>query len=237
MSSICAKLDAIGIARSPYRQRFGIPRQPGLVREAVGSIEMLPPFDRLEMFDGLLDFSHIWVSFVFHVVAEKGWRGRVRPPRLGGNASCGVFASRSPFRPNHLGLSAVELLDIDASSGVCLRVRGLDMVDGTPVVDIKPYLPYADVIPQAQGGYAVDAPEARLEVVFSQAARATMVRLDVPASLPDLVRAALALDPRPAYRHDDDGQRIHGLQLDNFDFRFRVYRGVAEVVEIVARSV
>jgi len=227
-------LDVIGIVRSPYRQRFGIPRQPGLVAAAEGWIEMLSPYNRADMFDGLSEFSHIWVTFVFHVVMQQGWRARVRPPRLGGNATRGVFASRSPFRPNHLGLSVLELADIDFSCGARLRVRGLDILDNTPVVDIKPYLPYAEVLPRARGGYAHQAPGHRLGVEFSSAALAAIETLQIDHALLTLIRDSLALDPRPAYRATGDEKRVYGLRMDDFDIRFRVRHRMVEVVEIVA---
>ncbi len=227
-------LTVIGTVRSPYRQRFGIPRQPGLAPSAEGWIEMLPSFDRPEMFDGLSDFSHIWVTFLFHAVIDQGWRPRVRPPRLGGNTTRGVFASRSPFRPNHLGLSVLELLDVDLSHGARLRVRGLDIVDDTPVFDIKPYLPYADSLPAARGGYADQAPARRLDVKFSPAALDAVGKLQIDDALLTLIAASLALDPRPAYRATRDEERVYGLQLIDFDVRFRVRNDTAEVVQIVA---
>ena len=195
---------------------------------------MVPPFDRADMFDGLTEFSHIWVTFVFHAVRQQGWRVRVRPPRLGGNVTRGVFASRSPFRPNHLGLSVLELADVDLSRGARLRVCGLDILDDTPVVDIKPYLPYAEALPVARGGYAHQAPEHRLNVEFSSAALAAIGELRIDEAHLTLIRDSLALDPRPAYRATGDQERVYGLRLVDFDIRFRVRHSIAEIVAIVA---
>ena len=219
----------IGRVRSPYRQKFGIPRQSGLVPEAEGWVDMLPPFDRPELFSGLEGFSHIWVVFIFHGVRRQGWRTRVRPPRLGGNVTRGVFASRSPFRPNHIGLSALELLEVHTTGSVALRVRGLDLLDGTPVLDIKPYLPYADSLSHASGGYAQQAPTQRLRVDFSPQATAAIAQQQDPAGLASLIQATLALDPRPAYRRVNADDGVFGLMLADFDVRFRVCDGLAEV--------
>ncbi len=224
--------EAIAIVRSPYREKFAIPRQPGLV-DVLSTVELLPPYNRAEAVRGLASFSHIWLSFVFHGVVREGWKPTVRPPRLGGNERVGVFASRATHRPNPLGLSAVELVAVECdSAGVRLQVRGADLLDGTPVVDIKPYLPYADSLPEAQGGYAPQAPDTRLAVVFSELAAATLVQQQhsYPA-LASLIEQLLALDPRPAY-HSDDPQRGYGLALYDFNLRFVVADGVATVVAI-----
>ena len=194
---------------------------------------MHPPYDQPDMYAGLSDFSHIWVTFVFHDVVKRGWRARVRPPRLGGNLTCGVFASRSPFRPNHLGLSVLKLQGIDLSRGTRLRVSGLDILDGTPVVDIKPYLPYAEALADARGGYANQAPGRPLSVAFTPASLANVRNLQIEDALLTMIRATLALDPRPAYRATRNEPRVYGLRVDRFDVRFRVNRGIAEIVEIV----
>jgi tRNA-Thr(GGU) m(6)t(6)A37 methyltransferase TsaA len=226
-------IDVVGIAHSPFRQKFGIPRQPRLVPEAVGHIELLPPYDDPAMLDGIRGFSHLWLSFVFHHCVDKGWRKRVRPPRLGGNEWRGVFASRSPFRPNHLGLSAVELLGVEEGSPLRLRVGGMDLLDGTPIVDIKPYVPYADAVAQASGGFAATPPDARLEVVFAPvAAEALAGRGELQA----LIRAVLELDPRPAYRAGEDAGE-YGMLLGDVDVRFRIADGVARVTALQEPSV
>ena len=226
-------IDVIGEIRSPFRQKFGIPRQPGLVRAAKGWVELRPPYDRPALCDGLEGFSHIWLTFVFHAAIRSGWRPRVRPPRLGGNRACGVFATRSPFRPNHLGLSVVELLRVETRGGVRLEVAGLDLLDGTPVVDIRPYLPYADAIPGAHGGFADQAPAARLQVRFTPRVREQLRSHPDGEGLAELIRDTLALDPRPAYHERGQTPRVYGLRLDDLDVRFRVADGVADVLELV----
>jgi tRNA-Thr(GGU) m(6)t(6)A37 methyltransferase TsaA len=222
----------IGIVHSPYREKFAIPRQPGQV-DVISRVELLPPYNRAEAVRGLEAFSHIWLSFVFHGVRQQEWKPTVRPPRLGGNQRVGVFASRSTHRPNPIGLSAVELLEIQCNDGgVQLLVRGADLLDGTPILDIKPYLTYADSIPDARSGYAPEAPEGRLRVDFStQALDFVTENDDSYPELRPLLEQLLALDPRPAY-HQDEAGRIYGLALYDLNIRFRVGQGVAEVLTI-----
>lgn len=218
---------------SPYREKFGIPRQPGLVAAAHGYLEMLPGFDRAEAFEGIEGFSHLWVIFGFHQCDGK-WRLRVRPPRLGGNREVGVFASRAPYRPNGLGLSVLRYEGIELGEGVRIAVSGLDLQHGTPVYDIKPYVPYADSLPDAFGGFADEAPLARLEVVFSTPARAVLDGLEDSAGFADLIVQTLALDPRPAYRQGGSEDRLYGMRLQDFDVRWRVRDGQAVVEQISA---
>ncbi|MFU8837821.1 MAG: tRNA (N6-threonylcarbamoyladenosine(37)-N6)-methyltransferase TrmO [Thiohalomonadaceae bacterium] len=228
------QFQAIGIVHSPYREKFGIPRQPGLV-DILATVELLPPYNRPEAARGLEAFSHIWLSFVFHGVAREAWKSMVRPPRLGGNERVGVFASRSTHRPNPLGLSVVELLAIEADAqGVRLQVRGADLLDGTPILDIKPYLPYADSLPEARGGYAPDAPAARLRVVFAPQAEQELGKWQ--GSYPELrgvLEQLLSLDPRPAFHRDDAG-RVYGLSVYEINVRFTVQEERVEVIGIDA---
>jgi tRNA-Thr(GGU) m(6)t(6)A37 methyltransferase TsaA len=228
---------AIGIVHSPYREKFGIPRQPGLV-QAEATLTLLPPYNRAEAVRGLDGFSHIWLTFVFHGVKQQGWRPTVRPPRLGGNQRVGVFASRSTHRPNPIGLSVVELLGIDHGvEGVVLRLKGADLLDGTPVLDIKPYIPYADCIAEARSGFAPAPPAARLEVVFSPAARRECnVYAGEYRGIEQLIRDVLAQDPRPAYKAQDDGKREYGVALYDLNVRFRIDGGCAEVIAIGPRE-
>lgn len=157
----------IGIIRSPYKEKFAIPRQPGLIEDGGGELQLLPPYNQAESVRGLEAFSHIWVLFIFHQTMEGGWRPTVRPPRLGGNARTGVFATRSTFRPNPVGMSLVELKGIRVKGdAITLELGSLDLVDGTPVVDIKPYLPFAESHPQARAGFAQMAPDAAMPVLF-----------------------------------------------------------------------
>ena len=228
-------LEVIGHIRTPFRQKFGIPRQAGLVA-APGVIEMVSPWDRAEFFEGLEQVSHLWVTYLFHQNLQQGWRGRVRPPRLGGNQRLGVFATRSPFRPNHLGLSVVRLLKMESRGGreVKLQVSGVDMLDGSPVLDIKPYLPYADAIMDAEVGFASDAPQARLNVAFAPSAERFLQTLDDGDELTRLIASLVALDPRPAYLAGRSREREHGMQIYGWNVRWRVDEGrqTAQITEI-----
>ncbi len=214
----------IGVVHSCYREKFGIPRQPGLVPVA-GSIELYPGYAREEAFRGLENFSHIWVIFVFHQAMRDDWKPTVRPPRLGGNERMGVFASRSMFRPNPIGLSVVELAGIEyTGTGVRLSIRGGDFLDGTPVLDIKPYLPYADALSGARGGYAQASPDAKLEIHFSPEAMAAIECYR--GTLPELeasIRAILQYDPRPAYKAGGKSMQTEfAMRLYDFDLKWRV---------------
>ncbi len=225
------RLEAIGHLRTPFPDKFGIPRQAGLV-DLPGTIEMVPPYDERAFFEGLEEVSHLWVTFLFHRNLEQGWRGRVRPPRLGGNRRLGVFATRSPFRPNHLGLSVVRLHGIDSRAGreVKLRISGVDMLDGTPVVDIKPYLPYADAVTGARGGFASAAPEPRLKVRFTPELETRLQAMPQGAELADAIRALVALDPRPAYLAGEDHGKEYGMALYRWNVRWRVEDATGEAV-------
>ncbi|HEB97171.1 MAG TPA: tRNA (N6-threonylcarbamoyladenosine(37)-N6)-methyltransferase TrmO [Sedimenticola thiotaurini] len=227
-------LETIGIIHSPFKEKFGIPRQPGLVPEAVATLELLPPYDRPEAVAGLDGYSHVWIQFLFHRTMREQWQPTVRPPRLGGNRRVGVFASRSPFRPNPLGLSVMELRGVHCDRGVELELGGVDLLDGTPVVDIKPYVPYVDSIPDARGGFAPAAPERRLPVRFTpQAERQLRQRAD-GERVRELIRGLLEIDPRPAYRGEEEGERVFGMRLHDFDLRWRVMQGRVEVLELAA---
>lgn len=224
----------IARVRSPYREKFGVPRQPGLVTAAHGYLEMLPGYDMPEAFEGLEGFSHLWVIFGFDR-CRGHWKPRVRPPRLGGNDELGVFATRSPFRPNNLGLSVLALHGVEHhGEGLRLAVSGLDLVDGTPVYDIKPYVPYADSLPQARGGFADAPPTAPLAVRFSDSAERQLLACDPGGALRRLIIQTLALDPRPAYRREDNADRVYGMHLDEYDVRWRLADGVALVIELAA---
>ncbi len=235
MPSAPPSLPPVGRVHSPFREKFGIPRQPGLVPAARGHIELLPPCDDPRAVEGLADFSHLWVIFQFHAVPPGRWQPQVRPPRLGGNRRVGVFASRSPFRPNPLGLSVLPLERLEAGAdGVRLHVRGLDLLHGTPVLDIKPYLPWADAVPDAAAGFAAPAPPPALQVRFSARAERDLARHQ-PACASDLralVTQILQQDPRPAYRRGQADDRPYGLRLYHFDLRWRVAGDTAEVLAL-----
>lgn len=230
------KLNQIGIIHSCFKEKFGIPRQPGLVREARAELELLPPYNRPEAVRGLEAFSHLWVIFVFHECMRDAWKPTVRPPRLGGNQRLGVFATRSTFRPNPVGMSVVELDRIDVENGVRLYLKGVDLLDGTPVLDIKPYLPYADAITDAHGGFADEAPSARLKVVFSDNALAACeARSSRHPGLQTLITQVLARDPRPAYAGEDAGERVYGMRLLDFDLKWRIAGDEVIVLDLTGR--
>ncbi|MGB1010693.1 MAG: tRNA (N6-threonylcarbamoyladenosine(37)-N6)-methyltransferase TrmO [Thiolinea sp.] len=229
-------MQPIGFVHSCYKEKFGIPRQPGLVDAAKGVLKLSTDYANADAVRGLEEFSHIWLVFMFHATAEKGWKPTVRPPRLGGNARLGVFATRSMFRPNPLGLSVVKLENIRMeASGVELYLGGVDLLDGTPVLDIKPYLPYADKLEDATGGFAVSAPVDCLPVIFSPealaqcVAKSSALQLDVQA----LITQTLTQDPRPSYRKGEAGERLYGVRLCDFDVRWLCRAGKIEVVELI----
>ncbi|MEQ5854257.1 tRNA (N6-threonylcarbamoyladenosine(37)-N6)-methyltransferase TrmO [Halomonas sp. EF61] len=213
-------LTPIGTIRSDFPDKFGVPRQPGLAEDARARLVLEGDFADPMAVRGLEGFSHLWLTFIFHL-SPPHWKAMVRPPRLGGNARIGVFASRSTHRPNRLGLSLVELIDIDTRDGVSLVLKSADLVDGTPVVDIKPYLPWAESRPDARTGFAPEAPTQH-PVVFSAEAEAVLSSSDNDGSLRRLIAQVLAQDPRPAYRSkDSDDDRQYGVSLRGFNVRFR----------------
>ncbi|MEZ4527515.1 MAG: tRNA (N6-threonylcarbamoyladenosine(37)-N6)-methyltransferase TrmO [Desulfobacterales bacterium] len=229
--------ETIGIIRSCFKEKFGIPRQPGLVSEAGAVLEIFPSYDREEAFRGLEDFSHIWIVFVFHASLDKNrekWRPAVRPPRLGGNTRIGVFATRSGFRPSPIGISAVRLEKISRDEGKTrLFLKGTDLLDGTPVLDIKPYLPYADSIPQAQAGFASDPPR-EIPVIFSDAALETCLRKEregIPG-FHALISQMLGTDPRPAYYSRNPKKNIFGTRIFDTDIRWKFENETITVLSI-----
>ncbi len=226
--------EPIGRIVSCFTQKFGIPRQPGLVPEARAVLEIAPAFRRVDAFRGLEAFSHIWIIFVFHSCNHKSWNATVRPPRLGGNQKVGVFATRSGFRPNPIGQSVVQLIGLEKAPQVLrLHLGGVDLLDSTPVLDVKPYIPYADSIPQAKAGYAQKAPDLKFAVQFTAEAGHTCRALEKKAypDLEQLIRGVLACDPRPAYYEEDDSRRF-GMRLWDLDVKFRVH-GENIVVEAI----
>lgn len=226
---------SIGTLHSPFREKFGIPRQPGLAPSALSRLVLHGDSAQAACVEGLDGFSHVWLLFVAHSSLQQGWQPQVRPPRLGGNAQVGVFASRSLFRPNPIGLSVVELVDIvDDEHGTALLLRGADMLDGTPVLDIKPYVPYTDALPQARSGFAPTAPVA-LPVAWHAQAAADALALALPASLCRLIEEVLAQDPRPAYRAAQTDEHEYGVWLENVNVRFRVQDHGVVVLAVSAR--
>jgi tRNA-Thr(GGU) m(6)t(6)A37 methyltransferase TsaA len=208
-------IEPIGILHSCFKEKFGIPRQAGLAKSATATLELLPPYNVEEALRGIEEFSHLWIVFAFHESITETFQPTVRPPRLGGNKRVGVFATRAPFRPNPIGLSVVELKKV---SGTTLELAGGDFLDGTPVLDIKPYIPYADSIPDAQGSFAHSAPEALNTVSFEPAADAVFQTLEKHQQM--LIKDVLSFNPRPAYQADDP-DRIFGTTLFDLEVKWK----------------
>lgn len=232
----------IGYVRSPFPDKFGVPRQPGLVSEAKGVLKIEKDPDLKTALRGLEEFSHLWIVFVFHEHGGKNWKPSIRPPRLGGSRKVGVLASRSPHRPNPIGLSAVTLdrIDLEAEGGPEIHVGGIDLLDGTPILDVKPYIPYADSIPSANAGWA-SAPIPRTPVTFSDVAEERIREFD-PEGLKKfraLIVEVLELDPRPAFQQrrfpvtnpEAWGSR-YGFELLGRDVRYEIRESGFRVLEI-----
>ena len=202
---------------SDFDQKFGIPRQSGLVEELESTIVFEPEFRNPDALRGLEGFSHLWIVWEFSKARREGWSPTVRPPRLGGNQRLGVFATRSPFRPNPIGLSCVKLVGVEQTEehGWVIRVAGADLLNGTPIYDIKPYLPYADCKPEAIGGFASAPKEATLTVHIPE----EFVE-KIPAEKLEAVRGVLAQDPRPSYQ--DDPERVYGMSFGGMEIKFKV---------------
>ena len=233
-------MQVIAHIRNAFPTKFGLPRQSGLVPELTSTIVFEPEFRVAEALRGIESYSHLWLIWEFHravrVSEKKGgeekrdevspWKPTVRPPRLGGNTRMGVFATRSPFRPNPLGLTVVKLLGVeDSPEGKVLVVSGADMMDGTPIYDIKPYLPYVDSVPDAVGGFTEEKAGYHLAVDFPGE---LLVR--IPENQRETLLGVLAQDPRPAYQHDEE--RIYGLPFGGVDVKFNVKDGTLTVVDI-----
>ncbi|OCG59838.1 tRNA-Thr(GGU) m(6)t(6)A37 methyltransferase TsaA [Gilliamella sp. Nev5-1] len=228
------QIKPIGIIRSPYSEKFSVPRQPNLVNAGQGDLYLLAPYNDPVSVKGLEQFSHLWLLFLFHHIAPEKWRLTVRPPRLGGNKTMGVFATRSPFRPNHIGLSAVELKDILVENKqVILKLGSLDLVDGTPIIDIKPYIPYCDSHSDAFAGYAQSTPKEKLTVTFSQKAQLILdlQKQDYP-QLTELITQVISQDPRPAYKQKKINEQTYGLTLYHFNIKWKISNQHALVEDI-----
>jgi tRNA-Thr(GGU) m(6)t(6)A37 methyltransferase TsaA len=223
-------IEPIGTVRSCFGAKFAVPRQPGLCPSAWGRLVFHPEYRSPEAVRGIEGFSHLWLVFGFHETAGQGWKPTVRPPRLGGNQRIGVFASRSTFRPNGLGLSLVRLegVDMTAPDSPVLLLGGLDLLDGTPVFDVKPYLPYAEAVPEAAGGFAGEA-IARLPVEVAPGAEENFRRL--PSRSRAVMMEALSLDPRPATR-SGDSERVFGASLCGCNVRFTIAEGICRILEV-----
>ena len=220
-------MDVIARMRSDFPTKFGIPRQSGLVSELRSTIVFEPEYRNADALRGLEDFSHLWIIWQFSEAVRAGWSPTVRPPRLGGNTRMGVFATRSPFRPNNLGLSSVKILGLEQTPdlGTVIHVAGADLMDGTPIFDIKPYIPYSDCHTDATGGFTDTAGEFLLNVNFPE---------NLLAILPEDKRQSavgvLSHDPRPSYQRKPD--RIYGLSFAGHDIRFKVIGDDLTVLEV-----
>lgn len=221
-------IQPIGIIHSPYGEKFAVPRQPSLVAQGKGVLQLLPPYNQPEAVRGLAQFSHLWLIFQFHHIPTREWHATVRPPRLGGNERIGVFASRATHRPNPLGLSKVALERIEIRDGeVYLHLGSLDLVDGTPVFDIKPYIAFADSEPNAHSGFAQEKPPTPLTVEFSQTVLQAVQHADHFAAFGihdplAFIREVIAQDPRPAYQQGKASNRIYGMQLAGYNVRWQM---------------
>ena len=220
-------MNVIARIHSDFATKFGVPRQSGLVEALESTIVFEPEYRNPEALRGLEGFSHLWLVWVFDQAVRKEWSPTVRPPRLGGNVRMGVFATRSPFRPNPIALSCVKLAGIEqtADRGTILRVRGADLMDGTPILDIKPYIPYADAHPEALGGFAAVPAGETLEVLIPP----DMLE-KIPPERREALRGVLAQDPRPHYQ--DDPERIYGFGFAGMEVRFSVEGSRLTVREI-----
>lgn len=221
-------MNIIAHIRTDFPTKFGIPRQSGLVEELTGEIIFEPEYRQPEAFRGIEEYSHLWLLWEFSEAKREHWSATVKPPRLGGKTRMGVFATRSPFRPNPIGLSCVRLVKVrrDEALGIVLVVAGVDLMDGTPIYDIKPYLPYADAHPEARGGFGDRVKDRALDVVFPD---------ELLARLPEEKRAGavafLRQDPRPAVHKDP--QRLYKIAYAGYDIHFTVREGTLEVSDVI----
>lgn len=222
-------MKVIARVRSDFATKFGVPRQSGLVDALESAVVFEPEFRSDDALRGLEGFSHLWLVWVFDQAIRDTWSPTVRPPRLGGNTRMGVFATRSPFRPNPIALSCVRLAGMESTPdrGTILRIRGADLMDGTPILDIKPYLPYADCRPEAVGGFAAAPAGEVLEVVIPPE-----LLEKVPQARREALRGVLAQDPRPHYHNDP--QRLYGFRFAGLEIKFSVNGSVLTVVDISA---
>ncbi|QIR14081.1 tRNA (N6-threonylcarbamoyladenosine(37)-N6)-methyltransferase TrmO [Shewanella aestuarii] len=234
-----SEINAVAICRTPYKQKFGIPRQPGLV-DVKGYVELVPELNNLDTVRGIEQYSHLWLLFCFHENLAQGWKTTVRPPRLGGNEKLGVFATRSTFRPNGIGQSVVKLHAVVQRKGkVCLEISGMDLLDGTPIIDIKPYIPFSDAIKDAQGGIAQFAPEL-MPVDYSDLAISQIQNYSQNSqyqSLQPLISSVLAQDPRPAYKKAKQDPKIYQVALYDLDIFWQVINNKINVIELKPTTV
>lgn len=227
-----AEIQAIAHMKSDFPTKFGIPRQSGLVEELRSTIIFEPDFRNPDALRGIDGYSHLWLIWQFSQAVRQDWSPTVRPPRLGGNTRMGVFATRSPFRPNSLGLSCVRLLSVEDTKefGTVLHVGGADLMDGTPIFDIKPYIPYGDAHPEAIGGFTDQAGDFLLNVSFPD-----MLLNQIPLDKRQALLGVLSHDPRPSYQRAPE--RIYGLSFAGYNIRFQVRDKVLSVLDIQAETI
>lgn len=227
----------IGIIKTPYKEKFSVPRQPGLADAATADLYLLPPYNQSNAVIGLEQFSHIWLLFVFDKINSSNTNKlMVRPPRLGGNQRIGVFASRSTFRPNPIGLSSVKLLAIETSNQqIILKLAGIDLVDRTPILDIKPYIPYSDSHSNACAGYAQQHPAIQLLVTFSEVAKQQLLQYQYThPTLETLIIQVIGQDPRPAYKRNQQDNKRYIIQLYHFTIRWVIEQNNAHILSIIS---
>lgn len=223
----------IGHIESPFKQKFAIPRQPGLAPAAKSLIVMQKDYSHPDLVRDIEQYSHLWLIFSFHQNLAQGWSALVRPPRLGGNKKTGVLATRSTFRPNGLGMSVVKLERvITKANAISLEVSGADLLDGTPIFDIKPYIPYSDSIDDATAGIAQHAPQQPMLVHFSEQALLLFKNHDIPTGFRELIEQVLAQDPRPAYKQNKRDDKEYAMQLHEFDIFWQVTDNTTQVTRI-----
>ncbi|NNG75441.1 tRNA (N6-threonylcarbamoyladenosine(37)-N6)-methyltransferase TrmO [Acinetobacter sp. ANC 4277] len=232
------KVPIIGYMNSPYREKFGIPRQPNLV-QVESYIEMLEPYNDLLAFEGINEFSHLWLIWQFHDNKNQQdnpkFRPQVRPPRLGGNKKIGVFATRSMYRPAPMGLSVVQLKEVKkVGKSVRVYVTGSDLLNGTPIIDIKPYIQYSDAVQDAESGYAQDEP-ARMPVIWTEMAEQQKLDLirhqKLDRRIVNELEQVLSLDPRPAYQND--AERVYGMLFADLNVKFKIDDHKVQILEIL----
>ena len=219
-------MKVIARIRNPYDGKFGVPRQSGLVEQVVSTIVFEPEYRVPEALRGIEEFSHLWLIWAFDQAEREDWSPTVRPPRLGGNQRVGVFATRSPYRPNAIGLSCVKLMAVEKEKeGVVLKVAGADLMNGTPIYDIKPYLPYADCRPEATGGFTDRTEKRTVKVEIPESAA-----MELSAEELEALKAVLQEDPRPAYQ--DDPERIYAFEFSGRHVEFRVENGLLKLIKL-----
>lgn len=229
-------INPIGFIKSPFKEKFGIPRQPGIVKSAIFEIDFFEPFDREEAFRGIEGFSHIWILFIFNEIKRNEWKPTVRPPREGGNKRLGVFATRSPYRPNPIGISAVKNEGWKLFEGKKkLLVSGGDFLHNTPIIDIKPYIPYTDSIQDAFGGFASGSPLANLEVLFSREAeeKCSLISWNGKGTFRHFLTEILSQDPRPAYHASKNIKKEYAIRVCGFNVLWEVENGFIQVKDII----